>query len=139
MRIRHSPALLTISKLFICGSRDLLLPSIIVVLQRILDLNLVIPSSNTRFTVQLAKAAENTGANTPLGSLRAAPVVALPAFQGGLDQVAGAVAHAGPEEEDAVLGLGRGARDEGCDGVDDGGLAGAEGDAATPGVLAFVE
>lgn len=43
--------------------------------------------------IQLAEAAEDTGAYTPLSGGGSAPCVARPAFEGGLDQVTGSVGH----------------------------------------------
>ena len=117
--------------------RHILHPRILIILQRIFDLHLVIALRNARLSIKLSKAAENRSAHAPFARASTAPVITLPAFECRLDQVTRAVAHARPEEKDAVLSLRGWPRDDRCYGMDDGGFRGAKGNAATPDIFAF--
>ncbi|KAM0108250.1 hypothetical protein ACP6JB_006156 [Aspergillus fumigatus] len=110
---------------------------LLIIQQSILDANLIRPAHWAGVPIQLSKAAEQTSPYTPLACCCTAPGIAGPAFQRGLDKIAGAVAHPGPEEELAALSCRRRTGDEGGDGVDDGGFGRTERDAAAPGVFPF--
>ena len=111
-----------------------------VVHQVVLNPDLGVAVNGGRVGVLLAEAAEQRGTDAPLAGGAAAPLVAGgPLLDGGLDKVAGAVAHAGPEEKLAILRGRRGARNDGGNGVDDGRLGRTERNGATPGVRLLVD
>lgn len=114
---------------------DGLAPGVVVVEEVVLDLDLLGSlDGGGGLAVDLAERAKDGGADAPLASDGTAPAVVGPRLEGGLDEVAGAVGHAGPEEEDTGLGGRSGTGGQVGDGVDDGGGGGAEGDGAAPGV-----
>lgn len=116
------------------GVRDGLAPRVIVLEQLVDDLDLLVGRHGARAAVELAKGAEERGAHAPLALGGAAPRVVGPRLERRLDEVARAIGHAGPQEQDAVLGGRSRAWDEGCDGLDDGRGGWAEGHGAAPGV-----
>lgn len=103
--------------------------------QLVEDLDLVSSRDHTGGPVELAEAAKDGGADTPLARGGTTPRVVGPGLEGRLDQVTGAVGHAGPQEELAVLGGRCGTGRQGRDGLDDGRLAGTQGDGTTPWVV----
>lgn len=116
------------------GVGHLLTPGVLVTEESVDDLDLLVAADRAGRAVELAEGAKEGGADTPLTLLGTAPGVVGPSLESGLDEVAGAVGHAGPQEEHAVLCGGRGAGDEGGDGLDDGGLGRAERHGTSPGV-----
>lgn len=116
------------------GVRNGLAPRVVVLEQLVDDLDLLVGRHGARIAVELPKGAEERGAHAPLALGGAAPRVVGPRLERRLHEVAGAVGHAGPQEQHAVLG-GRGrAGDDGRDGLDDGRGGWAEGDGAAPAV-----
>lgn len=105
--------------------------------QLVHDLDLVGAGDGAARAVELAERAEHGRAHAPLARGGAAPRVVGPRLERRLDEVAGAVGHARPEEELAVLGRGGRARGQRGDGLDDGGLGRAQGDGAAPRVVAL--
>lgn len=102
------------------GVGDGLAPRVVVLEQLVDDLDLLVGGHGACAAVELAEGAEERGADAPLALGGAAPRVVGPRLERRLHEVAGAVGHAGPQEQDAVLGGRSCARDEGCDGLDDG-------------------
>lgn len=113
---------------------DGLAPGVVVLEQLVDDLDLLVAGHGARVAVELAEGAEERGTNAPLALGGATPRVVSPRLQSRLHEVARAVGHAGPQEQDAVLCGGCCAGDEGCDGLDDGRGGWAEGDGAAPAV-----
>jgi hypothetical protein len=92
------------------------------------------PLDRLRHSAQLPKTPKQTRIRASFSHRSSATRTAIPGLESGLDQVAGAVAHSGPEEEFTRLGGGSGAGDQSRDCVDDVVFGGAEGDGAAPGV-----
>lgn len=116
------------------GISDGLAPGVVILEQLVDDLDLLVAGHGARVAVELAEGAEERGTNAPLALGGTTPRVVSPRLQSRLHEVAGAVGHARPQEQDAVLCGGCFAGDEGCDGLDDGRGGWAEGDGAAPGV-----
>lgn len=68
-------------------------PGLSIRLKIVFNPHLVGSAHGGSITIQLAEAAEDTGAHTPLSGGGSAPCIARPAFEGGLDQVTGSVGH----------------------------------------------